>query len=703
MSGILAATWMLGCGLLGASAATDAVPAATPVPGATDTRRVAEALAPSIDALGLLAGGFGLDRGALAVRTLQAHLLQALHATAASRVAWQQVGAAAEALGDLSARLDALERQAEAALLLSDYAGSRTLAERLLALARQAGSRDHEASAQGYFGILARRQGDLDEALEHYDAAIDLLRGSANEFRRALVLSNLGTLMRDRGDFARALELQLGALAIRERIGDRLETSLRNVALLYREIEDEDTARKYFERALASANPRANPETYSPVLGSFASLLNDVGDHGPALQAAREALEIDTSLGNRANQGFEQLEIGRALAGLGKPTEALDQLEAALAIGRELDQREIVARSLLHLAEINQARQDSLRARGMIDEAIAGLEAALLRPQLLQAYAVREKIALAEHDPETALRFLRRHAEQRELLLGTRASRQLSELQARYARAEADKDLALLQKDNELQDVRLARQDVERKLGLVALLGLGFALLLVIWRYQGVFALNRRLRSKNLEIDAQSRALADANTRLEERAAELYQAAITDPLTGVFNRSHLRERANRRFARCVETGRDMAVLVIDFDSFKQVNDRLGHLFGDRVLVAGVAAMRQCLEEGDILGRFGGEEFVVVPGRARTPSAEVLAEALRERVQKALATLPSGGIAITVSIGLARLSDLADPACAGIDNLLDAGDRAMYEAKAAGRNRVALFKPAPRAAGVPIDG
>ncbi|MCB1569557.1 MAG: GGDEF domain-containing protein, partial [Xanthomonadales bacterium] len=324
------------------------------------------------------------------------------------------------------------------------------------------------------------------------------------------------------------------------------------------------------------------------------------------------------------------------------------------------------------------------------DEAIAGLEKALLRPQLVQAYAVREKIALAEHDPEAALRYLRRYAEQRELLLGTRASRQLSDLQARHARAEADKDLALLQKDNELQNARLEKQEIEKRLGLVALISLGLALLLITWRFHGISRLNQTLRQKNAEIDQQSKALADANARLEERAAELYQAAITDPLTGVYNRSHLRELSARKLAASIASRRPLAVLVIDYDSFKQVNDQLGHLFGDRVLIAGIAAIRHCLEDGDILGRFGGEEFIAVLEGERALAAVGVAEAIRSQVQESLSRLPTHGIAVTVSIGVAQLSDLPVVEEAGIDALFDAGDQAMYRAKASGRNRVAQF-------------
>ncbi len=637
--------------------------------------------------LGSALGGLETD---LNLATAEAHLMQSLHAVEPARAEWQEVVQLARQARDPQRQMHAIEQQAEMTLLLSDYEGASKLADSLRALALKSHSRNYEASALGYYGVIARRRGDLDAALENCTASIQILRDSGDEFRLALMLGNLGTVFRDRGNFARALELQLEALAIRERIGDYTETSLRNIALLYREIEDPETARSYFERALVAVDREANPERFAPILGSYASLLNDVGDYAAALKAANEALAIDTRLGNRSNQGLEQLEAGRALNGLGRATEAVEQLESSLDTGRSLGQHEIVARALLSLAEINQAQHDSLRARGMIDEAIAGLEAALLRPQLVQAYSVREKIALAEHDPETALRYLRRYSEQRELLLGTRASRQLSDLQARHARADAEKDLALLQKDNELQTTRLGKQDVERQLGTVGMIGLLVVLLLISWRFNGMRQLNQALRLKNSEIDTQRKALANANTNLERRAEELYVAAISDPLTGVHNRSHLRELIENRIRECLKSGSPLAVLLIDFDRFKQINDQLGHLFGDRVLLAGVASMRSCLQGNDILGRFGGEEFVIVLEGSRAHAAEAVAESLRHHVQTSLSSLDTKGIEVTVSIGVAWLSNLDEQSAIGVDALLDAGDRAMYEAKAAGRNRVAVF-------------
>jgi len=658
------------------------------------TARAAQGVAALVDrglqVPALAASALAGDRGELPLALVRAYLMLALSAIDRAEPGWRRVDEIARRRSDSALLRLALEHRAEMALLGGDYVGSREHAESLLAWARADDDNASAAIAHGYLGILARRRGDLDAAFSEHTKALDILRADGDEARLALTMTNLGTVLRDRGDFAGALELHLAAMAIRERSGDRLETSYRNVALLYREIEDEETARDYFRRAIEVAATRPAPESYAPVIGSYASLLNDTGEFTQALAAANEALAIDVALGNRSHQGLELLESGRALLGLGRHDEANAQLETALEIGRELGQREIVARALLHLAEAAIARRDLLRSRGLIDEAIAALESARLRPQLVQAYAVRERIALAEHDPESALRFARRRAEQRELLLGTRASRQLSALQARHAREDAEQRLALLQKDNELQATRLRADALQRRLGVGALASLAVALLLALWRFSSVSRLNRTLARKNREIEAQRGALESANTQLSERADELYRAAISDPLTGVFNRTHLRERIDAAITSSLASGSDLAVLVLDFDHFKQINDVLGHLHGDRVLIAGVQAMQRCLGKGDVLGRFGGEEFVIVLANRSADEAAVLAECVRNEVCKGLAGIVVCRNQVTVSIGLATLAQLREPS---VDSLLDAADRAMYEAKARGRNRVVRFASA----------
>src|SRR5690606_38296700 len=153
----------------------------------------------------------------------------------------------------------------------------------------------------------------LDAALRLQEQAIAAYREAGDEVGAVRALSDLGTIWRDRGDYARALDAQLEATAARELSGDRLDNVYRNGALLYREIVDYAAARDYLQRALAKAEQRGLPSAYSSVVGSWANLLNDLGEFEQAHAAAADALAIDSALGDKPHQGLEQLEIGRAL------------------------------------------------------------------------------------------------------------------------------------------------------------------------------------------------------------------------------------------------------------------------------------------------------------------------------------------------------------------------------------------------------
>jgi diguanylate cyclase (GGDEF)-like protein len=197
---------------------------------------------------------------------------------------------------------------------------------------------------------------------------------------------------------------------------------------------------------------------------------------------------------------------------------------------------------------------------------------------------------------------------------------------------------------------------------------------------------NQALSLRNEEIERQRAALGDANATLQRQAADLYQAATTDSLTGVSNRRYLLEQLDQRMRECESTHRPLALMLVDFDNFKQINDLRGHLFGDQVLVAGARAMRESLDDEDLLGRFGGEEFIAVIRDKDCADILACAERLREHVASKLAWFaPDLSEIATISIGLTFLADFEAPARSAA--LLDAADRALYIAKKDGRNRV----------------
>jgi len=167
----------------------------------------------------------------------------------------------------------------------------------------------------------------------------------------------------------------------------------------------------------------------------------------------------------------------------------------------------------------------------------------------------------------------------------------------------------------------------------------------------------------------------------ERLRSEFEQLATRDSLTGALARRVLIEACEQELARCRRHRRSMALLLMDIDHFKSVNDTHGHQMGDRVLVDFVSRVSALLRRPDLLARFGGEEFVVLLPETGLEEAEAVAGRILARIAETGAGLPP----VTVSIGLT----VNRPDEAQLDTLLARADRALYKAKEAGRNRVAV--------------
>ncbi|HEX2012530.1 MAG TPA: GGDEF domain-containing protein, partial [Roseateles sp.] len=172
-------------------------------------------------------------------------------------------------------------------------------------------------------------------------------------------------------------------------------------------------------------------------------------------------------------------------------------------------------------------------------------------------------------------------------------------------------------------------------------------------------------------------------TASERLRAEFEQIASRDALTGALTRRALLEAGEREMERWLRYGRPLSLLLLDIDHFKQINDRYGHLVGDRVLGEFVALLERTLRHADRLGRFGGEEFIVLLPETEAATARVTAERIRQAVAQ---QAPAAGLpGCTTSIGLASCR----PGDSSLDAMLARADAALYRAKAQGRNRVEI--------------
>jgi diguanylate cyclase (GGDEF)-like protein len=172
----------------------------------------------------------------------------------------------------------------------------------------------------------------------------------------------------------------------------------------------------------------------------------------------------------------------------------------------------------------------------------------------------------------------------------------------------------------------------------------------------------------------------------------LYESSIRDALTQLFNREYLRDRLVVEIAHARRTNVDLALLAIDIDSLKQVNDRFGHAVGDRALCSVADCMKRAVPTNDVLARYGGDEFLIVATAVGgIESAAHLAERVRRSVEELDLAMCGEEVRLTLSIGIASLSELTaieHP----ISALMALSDERLYRAKASGRNCVFAARP-----------
>lgn len=197
---------------------------------------------------------------------------------------------------------------------------------------------------------------------------------------------------------------------------------------------------------------------------------------------------------------------------------------------------------------------------------------------------------------------------------------------------------------------------------------------------------NRELQAR-LQV---GRRMVDLQTELLDAKDALAHEAMHDALTGALNRRAVFEGLSREMSRAVRRQTGLSIGMCDIDHFKQVNDTYGHQTGDAVLCALVAAMKTSLRRYDLVGRYGGEEFLVVAPGSEGSAREGIYERLRYLIEDLTITTPCGRVNVTMSMGVAKAAKGQT-----MDALLAAADAALYRAKAQGRNRV-VYDTDPRA-------
>jgi diguanylate cyclase (GGDEF)-like protein len=470
-----------------------------------------------------------------------------------------------------------------------------------------------------------------------------------------------------------------------------------------------DAAFKYLEEARTLAEAADNPYRRSCALYQLSTLNLAVKQPQKALADAEEAFRQGTLARSVFAMARAKMGESAALDGLDKRRLELSAMLEALAIARNGHSQVAEALALINLADLNLRRKSfreahdlsrrslelsqnigdasfvavsklnlglALLSLGRIDAGKRLAEDAILEYERTGASGeiaetLREYGTYLEAagDYKGALALFQRERKLNEEIARAMREKAVVELQGKYEADRRQRAYDLMYRENELQAEKLRNRELQQYLWWLLAAGFAISFCVVAVLYRKLHVSNRLLAQKN-------DALSQQNSR--------------DPLTSLYNRRHFQhyidERANRDERRRPADDFTQALLLIDIDHFKQINDRYGHAAGDAVLVEIAHRLRETLRETDMIVRWGGEEFLVfVPAAPRDRIDEIVL-----RILNAVTTEPvdhqGQRIRVTASIGYAPMPLPPDELVLGWDGAISLVDKALYMAKANGRNR-----------------
>ncbi|MBN2207510.1 MAG: diguanylate cyclase, partial [Candidatus Aminicenantes bacterium] len=599
---------------------------------------------------------------------------RALSSAVPRRDAWETararltLGAASYWLGDHARSLDLLQACRTALEALAREPGHVTPDKILKA-------RIDAASWLGYaYQQNQDDQGHLDALL----AGLELARAAGDERAKANFLYRLAIARHLRSEYEKALALGIEAIEAARTAGDPglLVESEYAVGYIYRDLKRYDTARDFFASALRGAEARRDNL-------KKAMALNELGNIHLFQGRYREALELKTKALDAALLSKDDYTIASCLHDIGEvhmqrgeKAAALSYFQRALEIDlKRGDAREVaissrnIAAIFLGLNRLRDAQQTLERALPFVEEVDRPAEQAAIYRLLADTHERR-------NDPAQALSYLRRASELGERILREEGSRRLQDLQTRYETEKKQKDNEALAQENRIKELALTRQTAVRH-SLVALtVLLVLVVVLVFNRYRLKVRAHRELERAHDQITAQKDALDQANIRLEELSRQ-------DPLTGLSNRRGLEEKLEEERIRFGRTGRPFALLMADLDDFKAINDTCGHDCGDYVLKTVAGVLTASLRKLTWIGRWGGDEFLLVLPETNLAGARRVADKIRERLARTPFFWEERRLDVGLSLGVGLFREGVE-----VEDVLREADQDMYLKKRAHKARAA---------------
>jgi len=525
---------------------------------------------------------------------------------------------------------------------------------------REAGKAGDGKAIAGFHscrGYALDRLGKPQEAAGEYETAVMEAERAESHEALADALAVRGESRHYQGRYDEAIADLDRSYAIAVELGLVVEQryALNAIANVYSDenVGEFDKAIAYYRQLLKQDRAAGARLGEATTRYNIASALESKGEYASALPEYRHALEVYTAAGDRSSVAESERAIGALLVRQGKPAEGLPWIDHAIGRFVDLGDTESIARSRLPRARALRALGRLREALGELDQAERHFRASDNPRYLAKIYAELAEVHAQNGEWRKAYEASVAHRTAQALLDRRARQEQTSRLRVQFDAAKKEQENRALLIENAHRGEALRTAERVRSLQRLAIL-LGAALLLLL----GTMALQQVQRGRRLK-----------------------RLAMSDDLTGLPNRRGALEALDRGLRARQQDGRPLTIVVFDIDHFKRINDVHGHHGGDRVLEDVAAIVRAEVPATGTVGRFGGEEFLVVLPGVDVGEAHALAERLRRAVSSGVAGGAPDRPRVTISLGVAAADDKADA-----ESLLRSADDALYRAKREGRDR-----------------
>jgi len=522
----------------------------------------------------------------------------------------------------------------------TDIPAALALCERAIALAGQDESDknpllDQLAECFHLEGTLFLNKGDYGAALVSFSHAKTVYESRSDTDRAAVEICFMGISQGYAGLYPDGLQNLHAALTVFEMNDDRpmLANALNSIGHVYGQLNEHARGLPYLLQSVEIARTSEDKKALSTALDSLCQAYLGVGKLDDALACGLESLQACREIGASVREAEHLLSVGSVHLARGGLALAKECFQESLTKSRKYGYRFAEAGALRRLGATYRAQNQISEAFSTLREAVALFRNIGAKRDIYQCLEDLAAVCKQTGDFERALNYYEEFQLAKETILAEQADIRLTSLEIKYEVEQSKKEKEIYY----LKNVALQKEIDER---------------------------------------------IKAQTALEV-------LATTDQLTGLVNRRHLLNVGERELKQAVRHRFPLSLVIFDIDHFKKVNDNYGHTVGDKVLTEVSRFVKHSLRGTDIVGRYGGEEFVILLPHTSVEAARQKVERIRQDIGSVFVQAGEVKVSVTISSGIAGLLEAGQ--ADSLDHLIERADSALYEAKEAGRNQTVIYK------------